>query len=77
MTQRERLDKVIRMLLCEMSIEKPITDSMRNVFSSIPYNKLIVNLVLKDISKGMKEGQLMLKYSITKSALDHIKKTSA
>jgi len=76
MTTREKYELVIAMILKKLNVDK-VTEHARLVFMAIPYNKLIISLVIEDLDNGLSESQVATKYRITQSAVKHIKKQYA
>lgn len=68
----EKYRKVVKMIFTEIGLTKEPTQQDINIFLLIPYNKLCAKFVIKDL-KTMTEGQIMIKYGITKSAITWIK----
>jgi hypothetical protein len=72
MGDKEKYTKVIKMIFAEIGIEKEPTFSDLQIFMYVPYNKLCARFVLKDL-KTMTDGQVRIKYGLTKSAIFWIK----
>lgn len=77
MKTSDKYDRVIAMLLAKLSSNAKITEQARSVFYSIPYNKLIISLVIADLEEGDSESQVAMKYYVTQSCVKNIKKQYA
>ena len=68
----EKYRKVVKMIFNEIGLNKEPTHQDISIFLLVPYNKLCAKFVINDL-KNMTEGQVMIKYGITKSAITWIK----
>lgn len=76
MGDAEKYKKVIKMIFDEIGFQKEPTSQDIKIFMYVPYNKLCAKFVIKDLCK-MTEGQVMVKYGITKSAITWIKSSTS
>jgi|APEBP8051073220_1049391.scaffolds.fasta_scaffold00453_32 hypothetical protein len=58
-------ETIIKLILC-VDI---VTRSQKDSFAFIPYNSLVRRFVIDDNNAGMSEGQLIIKYGLSRAAI--------